>query len=405
VGEIGGKSKDHVQEFALYCIGEVGKRVDLSGNASVKEKVLAAFESSNTDIRGAAAVSFGCVAAGNLDKYLPEIIAEMKTAAKQPLLLASLREAIVATKAERIASFADKLLDILFKHTGSEQEATRSVVAESLGKLAGTNPQKVVVALAEKAQDAAPATRATVVASVRSALSPDVSSSDSIWGKNIAAFLALISDPDVSVRKEALLSFDFLARVKPKLIRPHLATNLPQLYKQTIILKELIEERIVGPFKHIVDLGLPARQAAYGAMYQLLDTCLDSLDLPAFIEPLGSGLGEEDLDVKQLNYLILIKLSQKAPNALVAGLEKIIVPLKTKGALSQPKDAKFAADIDTNNQIVNSAFRCIGYLSRIPDINASSLWKDLISAIQAPTAKLQDKPLLETYERVLKTLD
>jgi len=206
VGEIGGKSKDHVQEFALYCIGEVGKRVDLSGNASVKEKVLAAFESSNTDIRGAAAVSFGCVAAGNLDKYLPEIIAEMKTAAKQPLLLASLREAIVATKAERIASFADKLLDILFKHTGSEQEATRSVVAESLGKLAGTNPQKVVVALAEKAQDAAPATRATVVASVRSALSPDVSSSDSIWGKNIAAFLALISDPDVSVRKEALLS-------------------------------------------------------------------------------------------------------------------------------------------------------------------------------------------------------
>jgi len=292
--------------------------------------------------------------------------------------------------------------------TGSEQEATRNVVAESLGKLAITNPQKVIVALAEKARDPSPATRATVAASIRSAISSanDLRSSasqDSIWIKHIAAFLALIPDPEPSVRKEALLSLDFVARVKPKLLRPHLATVLPNLYKQTVIIKELIVETVVGPFKIITDHGLAYRQAAYGAMHQLLDTCLDALDLPAFIEPLNSGLAEDDGDVKLLCYLILIKLSTKAPNALVAGLEKIVPPLKKNGVLSQPKDAKFAADIETNNQIVNAALRCVGILSRIADVGASPLWKDLISGIAA--AKLQDKPLQEAYERVLKTLD
>jgi len=215
--------------------------------------------------------------------------------------------------------------------------------------------------------------------------------------------LELISDPEVSVRKQALLSLDFVARVKPKLIRAHLPATLPNLYKQTAIVKELIEERVVGPFKHIIDHGLGARQAAYSAMYQLLDSTLDVLDLPAFIEPLTSGLAEEDADVKMLNYLILVRLSQRAPTALVASIEKVVPALKKNGVLSQPKDVKFAADVEANYQIVNSALRCVGLVARISDLGASPAWKDLIAAIS--TGKLLDKPLQERYDQILKTLD
>jgi len=317
------------------------------------------------------------------------------------LLMASIREAIVATDSEKISGFSDKLLEILFQHTDAKEEGTRAVVAESLGKLILTNP-KVIDRLAEKTGDKNAATRATVAACLRAALPDKPHPVDAIWSKKIVPFLTLIGDSDIFVRKEALLSLDLAARVKPKLIRAHLPKTLPVLYQQTNIIKELIEEKVVGIFTVIIDHGLGVRQAAFGVMNTLLDTCFDALDLTAFMDPLASGLGETDPDVRMLCGLILVKLFKKAPNVLVGGLEKLIPNLK-KGALLQPKDAKFNVEIEANLVAVTGYLRCIGYLSRLPDTAASPAWKDLVTAIS--TAKLMDKPLQETYEKVLKSLD
>jgi cullin-associated NEDD8-dissociated protein 1 len=60
------------------------------------------------------------------------------------------------------------------------------------------------------------------------------------------------------------------ARTKPQLIRDHLNTLLPNLYKETIIRPELIRTVQMGPWTHKVDDGLEARKTAYETMYTLV---------------------------------------------------------------------------------------------------------------------------------------
>ena len=84
-------------------------------------------------------------------------------------------------------------------------------------------------------------------------------------------------DPDLNVRRVALVAFNSAAHNKPSLIRdllrevlPQVPENLkcnviftrnpPQLYNETQKRKELIREVEMGPFKHEVDDGLDLRK-------------------------------------------------------------------------------------------------------------------------------------------------
>lgn len=107
----------------------------------------------------------------------------------------------------------------------------------------------------------------------------------------IGEFLQTLTDPDLNVRRVALVTFNSAAHNKPSLVKGDiLATVLPHVYGETKIRKELIREVEMGPFKHTVDDGLDLRKAAFECMYTLLDTCLERLDIFEFLTHVEDGL-------------------------------------------------------------------------------------------------------------------
>ncbi len=69
-----------------------------------------------------------------------------------------------------------------------------------------------------------------------------------------------------------------------------------------------------------VDEGLENRKAAYEAMNTLLETCVDRLDVSAFIAQLVEGLKDPSYDIKMLSHLMVIRLANSAGAQLLESL-------------------------------------------------------------------------------------
>lgn len=93
-----------------------------------------------------------------------------------------------------------------------------------------------------------------------------------IWYDNSEVPFSLDSQPNLkqTVQRFALQALNSAARNKPHLIRDHLASLTPQLYKATDMKPDLIEVVQMGPWQHKVDKGLEVRKAAYETMYTLV---------------------------------------------------------------------------------------------------------------------------------------
>ena len=81
------------QHLALLCLGEIGRRKDLSSHAHIETIVIESFQSPFEEIKSAASYALGNIAVGNLPKYLPFILNQIDNQQKkQYLLLHSLKE-------------------------------------------------------------------------------------------------------------------------------------------------------------------------------------------------------------------------------------------------------------------------------------------------------------------------
>lgn len=394
------KKEENLKLLALYCIAEIGRRVDISATPELKGIILSSLDAPSEEIKTAASVALGCMAVGNMTKVLPDILSDIEEHPKrQYLLLGSLREVIVRLSAsskgiQNLSNFFDQLLTILFAHTNTEEDGTRKVVAECLGKLALLEPQKVIGGLRERVSSPETNTRACVTTAVKSLITDKPHPSDDVLKQHIAAFLELLSDKELIVRKSVLLSLNFLAHHKSKIIRDILPNYLNQLYGETVVRKELIREVDLGPFKHKVDDGIELRQAAFEAMYTLLDTCITQLDLHDFISQLASGLVDV-YDIQMLVHLILIRLAKKAGASLIAGLDPLIEPLR-QCVLSKPKDGAVKQQVERNDELIRSTLRAIAAISRIPETENSPKFQDFLKST------VQQGALLEKYDAVLK---
>jgi len=307
-----------------------------------------------------------------MTKFLPEILSELESHPKRKyLLLGSLREVIVRLSdskegKDNLAKHFDSLLSLLFQNTAQEEEGTRNVVSECLGKLALINPETVVTQLRERTADSNHYTRACVTTAIKFTIFEKSLPVDKVLKEHIGAFLDLLSDPEIPVRKSVMLSLNYVAHHKPKIIRDLLSKHLPLLYGETKIKKELIKEVDLGPFKHKVDSGIELRQAAFECMYTLLDTCLTRLDLQELISQLVSGL-QDEYDIQMLNHLILIRLAKIAGTALSGGIEQLVEPLKTC-VTAVAKEQAVAQQVERNNELIRSALRAIHAINQIPDM-------------------------------------
>ncbi|KAL9325468.1 hypothetical protein ACSQ67_006113 [Phaseolus vulgaris] len=372
------------QHLALLCLGEIGRRKDLSTHEHIENIVIESFQSPFEEIKSAASYALGNIAVGNLPKYLPFILDQIDNQQKkQYLLLHSLKEVIVrqsVDNAEFQESSVEKILNLLFNHCESEEEGVRNVVAECLGKIALIEPVKLVPALKVRTTSPAAFTRATVVIAVKYSIVERPEKIDEIIYPEISSFLMLIKDNDRHVRRAAVLALSTFAHNKPNLIKGLLPDLLPLLYDQTIVKQELIRTVDLGPFKHIVDDGLELRKAAFECVDTLLDSCLDQVNPSSFIVPyLKSGL-DDHYDVKMPCHLILSKLADKCPSAVLAVLDSLVDPLQ-KTINFKPKQDAVKQEVDRNEDMIRSALRAIASLNRISGGDCSVKFKNLMNEI------------------------
>eukprot|EP00249_Psilotum_nudum_P024642 c29247_g2_i2 orf=410-4126(+) len=386
--------------LALLCLGEIGRRKDLSFHANIESLIIELFQSPSEEIKSAASYSLGNIAVGNLSKYLPFILSHIDSQPKQQyLLLHSLKEVITRQslyeigKVELQDADVQKILSLLFTHCESEEEGVRNVVAECLGKLALIEPDKLVPALQERTSSPSAFTRATVVIAIKYTIVERPQPIDSYIRPCISSFLMLIKDEDRHVRRAAVSALSTAAHNKPCLIKDLLPSLLPLLFDQTVIKKELIRTVDLGPFKHTVDDGLELRKGAFECVDTLLDKNLDQIDPSSFITPyLLSGLSDH-YDVKMPCHLILSKLADKCGSAVLAVLDALVEPLE-KTVTNKTKQDAVKQEVDRNDDMIRSALRAIDSLNRISGGECSARFKSFMNNV------VKSAPLIEKYNSV-----
>ena len=259
-------SSDSVRLLSLLSLGEIGKHVDLSAQPELQTVILESFSSPNEEVKSAASFALGNVSVGNLPKMLPFVLQEIeKQPKRQYLLLHSLKEIISCQSANSKAidvlkPIVQPIWDLLMKNCECQEEGTRNVVAECLGKLTLINPVDLLPKLKSYLARPSAFTRSTVIAAIKFTISDQPQAIDPLLRQSMGDFLEALHDHDLNVRRVALVAFNSAAHNKPSLVRDLLQSVLPHLYSETKVRKELIREVEMGPFKHTVDDGLDIRK-------------------------------------------------------------------------------------------------------------------------------------------------
>lgn len=354
--------------------------------------MLDAFTSQSEEVKSAASFALGSVAIGNLQEYLPFILQEIEAQPKrQYLLLHSLKEVISCQSAspasvETLQPFVEAIWHMLFNHCECTEEGTRNVVAECLGKLTLIDPPNLLPKLKSYLNAESPLARSTVVTAMKFTISDQPQIIDVLLRNCIGDFLRTLQDPDLNVRRVALVAFNSAAHNKPSLVRDLLDCILPQLYNETKVRKELIREVEMGPFKHTVDDGLDIRKAAFECMYTLLDSCIDRLDIFEFLNHVENGL-RDHYDIKMLTYLMLVRLATLCPSAILQRLEQLVEPLRNT-CTSKVKPNAVKQEFEKQDELKRSAMRAFAALLAIPDADKNPPMNEFLSQIKS-TPELQ----------------
>ncbi|XP_055935598.1 cullin-associated NEDD8-dissociated protein 1-like [Argiope bruennichi] len=381
------RNVDSVQLFALLAIGEIGKHIDLSSITELKTVLLDSFSSQSEEVKTAASFALGSVAIGNLPEYLPFVLSEIENQPKrQYLLLHSLKEIISCQSAspatvKLLQPFIKNIWVMLFNHCECTEEGTRNVVAECLGKLTLIDPVNLLPELKFYLNSDSALARSTVVTAMKFTISDQHQPIDSLLRGCIGDFLQTLKDPDLNVRRVALVAFNSAAHNKPSLIRDLLDTTLPELYNETKVRKDLIREVEMGPFKHTVDDGLDIRKAAFECMYTLLDSCLDRLDIFEFLNHVEDGL-RDHYDIKMLTYLMLVRLAILCPSAVLQRIERLVEPLRVT-CTTKVKANSVKQEFEKQDELKRSAMRAFSALLAVPDADKNPLMNEFLAQIKS----------------------
>ncbi|XP_041807126.1 cullin-associated NEDD8-dissociated protein 2 isoform X1 [Chelmon rostratus] len=374
-------SPESARVLALLCLGEVGRSGSLGGSKEVQGVILEAIASTNEEVKTAASCALGGMAVGSLNDYLPFLLKEISSQPRrQYLLLHSLKEVISACPASSLSPHVESIWALLFQNCECQEEGTRNLVAECLGKLTLVNAAQLLPRLRQQLKAGSPLARSTVVTAIKFTIIDQPAPIDSLLKDCIGDFLKTLQDGDINVRRVALVMFNSAAHNKPSLIRGLLATVLPHLYKETQIRKDLIREVEMGPFKHTVDDGLDVRKAAFECMYTLLDSCLEGLDVLQFLDHVEEGL-KDHYDIRMLTFLMLARLASLCPAAVLQRLDRLIEPLKAT-CTTKVKAGSVKQEFEKQEELRRSAMRAVAALLAVPEVERSPSMADFANQIR-----------------------
>lgn len=284
------KSSDHNKLLSLLSLGEVGKTVDLFHFPNINQEVLLCFDASTEQIQSAASLCLGHMAVGNLASYLP-LILDSTSSHRQYLLLCSLKEVITDQIAETTSLHfhIDKILPFLLLYIDHEDEAYRSIVADSLGHLLGSYPQNVLLSLQDKFSESLSQNNTkslwTIITTFKKTLSHNISSVVlSQLSVVIPPILPLLTNcDDLEVRKASLLCVHGILHHNFSIMQPYLEKLEPLLLESVLFKLERVVD--LGPFKHKVDDGIPIRKSALLCVEELLtSSSLDKNHITLFLD-------------------------------------------------------------------------------------------------------------------------
>uniref|UniRef100_A0A8C1ZZ27 TATA-binding protein interacting (TIP20) domain-containing protein n=1 Tax=Cyprinus carpio TaxID=7962 RepID=A0A8C1ZZ27_CYPCA len=250
------KPSESVRILSLLCLEEIGRLMNFEGQKELKGVIMGAFGSPNEEVKSAASLALG--------EYLPFMLKEIISQPKrQNLLLHSLKEMISTLSADTLKPHVENIWALLFKRCES------NIVAECLGKLTLVSPSELLPRLKKQLSSGSPFSRSEVVTAVKFTIVDHAMPIDSLLKGCIGDFLKTLQDPDLNVRRVALVMFNSATQIRKYL------------------------ERLItmGPFKHTVDDGLDVRKAAFECMDTLLlDSWLDCLDIFEFLNHVEEGM-------------------------------------------------------------------------------------------------------------------
>lgn len=349
--------------LALLSVGEIGRDSDLCGNGTLFADVLNFFNNDSEEVRTAAAFAAGNMAAGSPETLLPQLIQQIQNAkdeAGRSLLLYALKEVILNSSPAELEKLTEILWGPLFGDVAASDAAAavsddgiRNIKAACIGKLTAVTPGRFIPQLQQMLQST-PQQRALVAASIRYTLIDSSSASNEIIAPIVNDCLSLMADEDLVVRRLAVAALNAAAQNKPYLVVDKLSTLQPHLYRETEIKPELQREVQMGPFKVIEDGGLENRKTAYEAMYTMLASCFNRIDVPAFTERVMAALRDVN-EIKSLGLMLLLRLANLAPAAVIPKLDEAAESLKTIMKDLEVKDDTIKQDLERKGELSSVA--------------------------------------------------
>lgn len=302
-------------EKSLNVLGHVGSLSELSISL---EGVYNCLNNSSDKVRLAAAAALGSIVSSNLDAHLMPLLDQLKSRdGNSYLYLVAVRDVVLSlqntenVEEDIINEIWNTLFSLSFKDDMSE-ESEKALAAECIGRLSILNPEVYLPALKEKLASSEVSVRRSVVSGVKYTFGLSLEKYDRLLRPITVDFLALMEDPNMSIRQVALGALTSAIHNKPHLLLPHLSRLLPLLYKETVINERLIRTVQMGPFKHKVDDGLDLRKAAYESMFTLATALprewqLNLFKDQEFISRVLSGLDDEH-DIRVLSCVTIARI-------------------------------------------------------------------------------------------------
>lgn len=317
------ESSESLKMISLFVLGEIGRDIDMSQLGDIQSIISSAFASPSENVKKAAAFALGNVSAGNAALFLPNLLAEIRS---QPahgyLLLHALKElvsckAATPTGSQALITFVKEIWDLLFDYSAAEDEGTRSVVAECIGRIVLVDAAKHLPELIKHLQSESPAMRCTMVQAFKIITVSQIPGIDDLLRPLLPDFFKLVSDPDLNVRRVALVTFNSAVYNKPHLVKPILEQVLPMLYRETSVREEHIRVVQLGMFTEKFDDGLDARKTAFECLFTVLERCYDFVTIPEYLHEVSKGLNDQhDIQVVVVHTIEMTEKPSDKPRLL-----------------------------------------------------------------------------------------
>lgn len=247
--------------LALAILGEAGMRL---GAESPLEPALflKQFRSEPDRVSLAAATALGRAGSGDVPKFLPVILDNMKQGGSmQYLLIQSIKEILQSVSAESsdLRNYATPIWDQLLQAAGNADN--KVVSAECIGRLATLDPHDFIPKLQALLKNESQSLRSMAVQAVRYTLpETDETFDAALKAVLVDMLLVMLQDSDMEIRRLAMTTLNSAAHNKPDFILPALNELMPFVFRESVIKQELVREVMLGPFKHTVDDGLEVRK-------------------------------------------------------------------------------------------------------------------------------------------------